>query len=132
MKIQILPDPVSIYSRVLAAPRLLYAGRTTVRIAHGAWRLCDHRVMKAAQFRSLSWLYLDLPSKNVAELKSSTLRQHLGRLNKRLRRMGMFASTVATGQRIQMNELTAQAQIKEAVGLLHANQHPSMILVTAS
>ncbi|KAJ5882745.1 Piwi-domain-containing protein [Penicillium subrubescens] len=31
-----------------------------------------------------------------------------------------------------MNELTAQAQIKEAVGLLHAKQHPSMILIIVS
>lgn len=132
MKIQISSDPVSVYSRVLAAPRVLYAGRTTVRITHGAWGLCDHRVVKPAPFRPWSWLYLDLSSKDVAELESSTLKQHLGRLNKRLRRMGIFTSTVATGRRIQPSELTAQVQIEEAVSLLQAKQHPSLIVIIVS
>lgn len=88
--------------------------------------------MKAAKVRHWSWLYLDLPSKGVPELESSTLRQHLARLNKRLQRMGIFASTVGIGQKIDMNALTAHAQIQEAVGLLHAEKHPSMILIIFS
>jgi hypothetical protein len=46
--------------------------------------------------------------------------------------MGISTSTFARGKAVQLNKMTAQVQIEQAVGFLHAKQDPSMILVIVS
>ena len=120
------------HSRVLAAPRVLYARATSARVVQGMWSADASRLVKPVALRSWSWIYLDPMRTELPAKRSPTLTKALHRLATVLRRMGIFTTGRIPGKVLRFSNGPARAEINDAIAFLQAKYRPSIILVILS
>ena len=125
-------DPVTVYSRVLTAPRVLYARETPARVAQGMWSVDASRLMKPVALRSWSWIYIDPSRMDSLGKRAKTLTKSLHQLSTVLRRMGIFTHGCIPGRIIRFSKKHPKTQIEDAISSLQAKYRPSIILVILS
>ncbi|KAJ6116140.1 RNA interference and gene silencing protein [Penicillium sp. IBT 18751x] len=130
--IEVSPEFVTVYSRVLTTPRVIYARGVPARVVQASWSLNTSRLIRTVARRAWSWLYIDSLHSDLLDITPTGFAKSLKQLAIVLRRMGIFTSGSVPGRIIRCAENPTKAWMDDALSFLQAKNRPSIILVILS